>query len=226
MRKQVANDSINGNPLALTQKLVIKLKLKSSMYLLLTSLALSLLTSGTPLGNRSTEASGCLNNPTVRSEIVVIKDLNANTRPYIYFNLATGKDVPAADAKSTKWDLAFSKTTIAVNGGTSGPGQGGAQIIDKPFDQITEALKDGYKTDSDAGTALVGGSGNSWYKYDMSVHAILPIIGRTILVKTTNGKLAKLEIISYYKGAPEEVPTEESSYFTFRYAIADASGKF
>jgi hypothetical protein len=60
----------------------------------------------------------------------------------------------------------------------------------------------------------------------MSVHAIMPIIGRTILVKTAEGKFAKVGIISYYKGAPEEVPTEESSYFTFRYAIADANGKF
>jgi len=161
-----------------------------------------------------------------KSEIVVVKDLNANTKPYIYFSLATGKDVPAGDAKTDKWDVAFSKTTIAVNGGTSGPGQGGALVLEKSFDQVTEAQKDGYKTDGESGSAIPGGSGNSWYKYDMSVHAILPIVGRTILVKTAAGKFAKIEIISYYKGAPEEVPTEESSYFTFRYSLADENGKF
>ncbi|MHA4742590.1 HmuY family protein [Dyadobacter sp. MSC1_007] len=171
-----------------------------------------------PLQTRDTNA--------VKPEIVVIKDLNANTKSYIYFSLATGKEIPAADAKTKNWDIAFSKTTIATNGGNSGPGDGGAQVIEKPFDLITEAPKDGFKTDGDAGFAIPGGSGNSWYKYDMGVHAILPIPGRTILVKTANGNFAKLEVISYYKGAPEDVPTEESSYYTFRYAIAGDDGKF
>ncbi|GGM77651.1 hypothetical protein GCM10010967_06610 [Dyadobacter beijingensis] len=163
---------------------------------------------------------------TARPEITVIKDLNANTKSYIYFSLATGKEVPEADAKTKNWDIAFSKTTIATNNGTSGPGEGGAIVLEKPFDQVSDAPKDGFKTDGDAGFAIPGGSGNSWYKYDMSVHAILPIPGRTLLVKTANGKVAKLEIISYYKGAPEDVPTEESSYYTFRYTIAGADGKF
>jgi hypothetical protein len=163
---------------------------------------------------------------TSKAEIVVVKDLNANTKPYVYFSLVNGKDTPAENAKTTKWDLAFSKTTIAVNGGTSGPGQGGALVLEKPFDQVTEAPQDGYKTDGESGSAIPGGSGNSWYKYDMSVHAILPIVGRTIVVKTAEGKFAKVEIISYYKGAPEDVPTEESSYFTFRYSLADENGKF
>lgn len=161
-----------------------------------------------------------------KPEIVVIKDLNANSKSYIYFNLAAGKEVPAADSRTKSWDIAFSKTTIATNSGSSGPGDGGAQVVEKPFDLVTEAPKDGFKTDGDAGFAIPGGSGNSWYKYDMSVHAILPIPGRTILVRTANGKIAKLEVISYYKGAPEEVPTEESSYYTFRYAIAADDGKF
>jgi hypothetical protein len=162
----------------------------------------------------------------MKPEITVIKDLNANTKSYIYFSLATGKEVPAADAKTKNWDIAFSKTTIATNGGTSGPGEGGAIVWEKPFDQVSEAPKDGYKTDGDAGFAIPGGSGNSWYEYDMSVHAILPIPGRTLLVKTATGKVAKVEIISYYKGAPEDVPTEESSYYTFRYTIAGEDGKF
>ncbi|SKB59012.1 HmuY protein [Dyadobacter psychrophilus] len=162
----------------------------------------------------------------MKSEIIVIKDLDANAKPYAYFSLATGKAVSADDAKTANWDIAFSKTTIAVNSGSSGPGQAGAQVVEQPFESITDAPKDGYKSDHDDTFAIPGGSGNSWYKYDMSVHAIRPIVGRTLLVKTSDGKYAKVQIISYYKGAPEEVPTEESSYFTFRYALADESGKF
>ncbi len=164
--------------------------------------------------------------PTNQAEIVVVKDLNANIKPYIYFSFATGKEVPASESKTDQWDIAISKTTILVNGGTSGPGKAGAQMLEKPFDQVTAAPADGYKTDGAEGNAIPGGSGNSWYKYDMSVHAILPIVGRTILIKTTSGRIAKMEIISYYKGAPEEVPTEDASYYTLRYSLADDNGKF
>lgn len=182
--------------------------------------------SGTTNANASAQFTQTSLSLATKSEVIVVKDLNANTKPYIYLSLATGKEVPASDAKTEQWDLAFSKTTIVVNGGTSGPGKVAAQVLEKPFDQISEAPKDGYITDGESGNAIPGGSGNSWYKYDMSVHAILPIVGRTILVKTSTGKFAKIEIISYYKGAPEEVPTEEASYFTLRYSIADESGKF
>ena len=196
---------------------------------MLTSLIISISTLINPMNEKlisNSDGVPATEQKVSKSDIIVIKDLNANTKPYIYFSLSTGKDVAAEDAKTTKWDLAFSKTTIAVNGGTSGPGKGGAQVIEQPFMLIKEAPKDGYKIDGESGSAIPGGSGNSWYKYDMSVHAILPIVGRTILVKTAEGKFAKVEIISYYKGAPEDVPTEESSYFTFRYAIADENGKF
>ena len=162
----------------------------------------------------------------MKSEIIVVKDLNANTQPYAYFSLGGNKHIPASEAKTANWDIAFSKTTIAINGGTSGPGQGGALVVEQPFESITEAPKDAYKTDQDDTFAIPGGSGNSWYKYDMSVHAIRPIPGRTLLIKTSDGKYAKVQIISYYKGAPEELPTEESSYFTFRYVLADEDGKF
>ena len=160
------------------------------------------------------------------AEVKVVKDLNANTKPYIYYSLTENKEIPASEANTKNWDIAFSKTTIAVNSGTSGPGQGGALVVEQAFTALDQAPADGYKTDGDAGYAIPGGSGNSWYKYDMSVHAILPILGRTILVRTAGGGYAKVEIISYYKGAQEEVPTEETSYYTFRYALADAQGKF
>ncbi|MCF2498789.1 HmuY family protein [Dyadobacter chenhuakuii] len=162
----------------------------------------------------------------MKSEIIVIKDLDANAKPYAYFSLATGKAVSAGEAQTANWDIAFGKTTIAVNSGSSGPGKAGALVVEQPFEAIAEAPQDGYRSDHDDTFAIPGGSGNSWYKYDMSVHAIRTIPGRTLLVKTADGKYAKVQIISYYKGAPEELPTEESSYFTFRYALADENGNF
>jgi len=168
-----------------------------------------------------------ISNP-AKPEIKVIKDFIAATKPntYNYISLLTGAEVSQEDARTNKWDLAFSGTTILVNGGTSGPGKGAALILEKPFDTVSEAPKEGYKTDDGSGNAIASGSRNSWYKYDMNVHAILPITGRTVVVRTAEGKLVKIEFISYYKGAPEDVPTEESKYYTFRYALADESGKF
>lgn len=179
-------------------------------------------------GYQKTVGTEIFTAPTTKSEIRVIKDFSAAAKPntYNYFSLVTGLAVSEDDAKTSKWDLAFSGTTILINGGTSGPGQGGAVILEKPFDSLSEAPKEGYKTDGASGDAIASGSGSSWYKYDMSVHAILPIVGRTIVVKTAEGKFAKIEFISYYKGAPEEVPTEESKYYTFRYVLADENGKF
>jgi len=163
-----------------------------------------------------------------KSEIMVIKDFSAASKPnsYHYLSLLTGTEVTQEDAKTNKWDLAFNGTTILVNGGTSGPGQGAAIVVENPFDLLKQAPKEGYKTDGSSGNAFPGGSGNSWYKYDMHVHAILPIPGRTVVVKTACGKFAKIEFISYYKGAPEDVPTEESKYYTFRYVLADENGTF
>lgn len=51
---------------------------------------------------------------------------------------------------------------------------------------------------------------------------ISPIKTRTIVVKTTEGKFAKVKIESYYKDAPEnpsmEVLMTGSGYYTFTYA--------
>jgi hypothetical protein len=189
---------------------------------------LSLVNSDTFFADHQITKTGIFTMLTTQAEIRVIKDFNAATQPntYHYFSLITGSEVSADDAKTTQWDLAFSGTTILVNGGTSGPGQGAAVMLEKPFDTLTEAPQENYKTDDASGNAIASGSGNSWYTYDMRVHAILPIPGRTIVVKTAEGKYAKIEFISYYKGAPEDVPTEESKYYTFRYVLTDASGKF
>lgn len=163
---------------------------------------------------------------TLKSEIKVIKDLNANNKPFVYINLDSGKEIGPEQAKSTEWDLAFSKTTIVTNGGSSGPGAGSAQIIEKDFDQITEVPTEGFVVDKENKLGIPSGSGASWYNYDLNVHAIVPIPERTILIKTAAGRIVKLQIISYYKGAPEQVPTEESSFYTFRYSFADTNGKF
>jgi hypothetical protein len=149
------------------------------------------------------------------------------TRKFTLFSFATGEIVANADSATTKWDLGFNGSTIIVNGTTSGPGTAQAQVVSGVFDSYNEAPADGYRSDNDvapiagapnANLAIPTGSGNGWYTYDGAVMVNKPTAGKLIVVKTSAGRYAKMEILSYYKDAPAS-PTSSSiaRYYTFRY---------
>ncbi len=152
---------------------------------------------------------------------------------FTFYSLAEGEIVADEDSASTQWDLAFSGTTILTNNGTSGPGQGGAVILDVPFSQVDTAPSEGYAIDTDQSKAIPGGSGNGWYNYTGSNNgqppqfAVLPIEDRTLIIRTAEGNYAKVEIESYYEGNPDTSTEEfqnmetrpEGRHFTFRYVI-------
>jgi len=147
------------------------------------------------------------------------------TGKFTFFSFKTGQVVP--DSASTSWDLGFRATTIIVNSPTSGPGTTQAQIVSGIFDEILEAPLDGYKSDNKNAViknAIPTGAGNGWYTAEgggpSSPTIIRPIAGKVIIVKTTEGRYAKLEILSYYKDAPANLTgTEPSRYYTFRYVF-------
>ncbi|MFT5141683.1 MAG: hypothetical protein ACI80V_000295 [Rhodothermales bacterium] len=135
-----------------------------------------------------------------------------------YFSLRTNAVV--TDSASANWDMALQGTTIFINGGTSGPGQGAAQIIEGTMEELTAAPTGGYLTDTESGMAIPGGSGNGWYNYNPANNVIAPIPGRLIALRTADGRYAKLRILSYYRGSPSEVTAEsESRYYTFEYVF-------
>ena len=150
----------------------------------------------------------------------------ATPKHYTFYSFVTKGEVPYTDSASTKWDLAFRGTTVLVNGGTSGPGQGGAQIMTKLFEEVLTAPTTSYAVDGAIAKAIPTGTGNGWYNYDMNSHVISPIAGRVIVIKTALGKYAKVEIQNYYKNAPAapNANTDLSGYYTFRYLYqADGS---
>ncbi|MEN7549902.1 HmuY family protein [Rapidithrix thailandica] len=176
-------------------------------------------------------------------EVKAAKDIPANleeggTPKFTYYSLRTGEIVNESAANSKQWDLAFSGTKILVNGGASGPGEGAALILEgELFDEVEEAPAEGYTQDGEEVLAIPAGSGNGWYKYtggEPPIHAILPIVGRVIVLKTGDGKYAKVEIISYYKGNPDTSTEEfadpekrEGRYYTFNYVLqTDGSRNF
>ena len=143
----------------------------------------------------------------------------------------------AADSTGTAWDIGFRGTTVIFNGGTSGPGQGSAQLLTEAFDAVTEAPADGFFADganpncpaveTPGGTfpgtpyALCTGSDNGWDNYAPSQNLIAPIPGRTIVLTTGDGDYAKVRILSYYRGNPAtpDPMADASRYYTFEYVV-------
>ncbi len=151
----------------------------------------------------------------------------ATTGKFAFFSFKNGS-VASSDSASTKWDIAFRATTIIVNGGVSGPGQGAAQVLTGIFSDIKEAPASGYTQDASTGYAIPTGSGKGWYNYNPATNIISPIAGKVLVIKTADGKYAKMEILSYYKGAPA-TPDANSvgRYYTFRYVYQpDGTVKF
>jgi len=125
------------------------------------------------------------------------------------------------------WDIAFRGTTIIVNGGsaigiTDEPtrtGNGAVSIVTNTLDAVT-TIPDvsSFVQDATNTYAIPTGSGNGWYNYNSTTNLITPIAGKVFVIKTHDGKYAKMEIISYYKDAPTTPDaTALSRYYTFRY---------
>lgn len=143
------------------------------------------------------------------------------TGKYKFFSFATGETVANTDSATSNWDIGFRGSSIIINSGTSGPGSAAAQVVDDIFDEYLTAPDAGYLQDNKntPSYAIPTGSGNGWYNYNGATQIISPIAGRIIVVKTSDNKYAKLEILSYYQGAPAE-PNSASDmprYYTFRY---------
>lgn len=154
-----------------------------------------------------------------------VRDLPADTasqKEFTYFSLRDSAVVPAADSAGTGWDLAFSGTSIRINGGTGRAGQGGVVMLrNTDFDTLSEAPKGGYAADTSSTQLAVKG----WYQYTgatgMPPHAILPIAGTVLVIKTAEGKYAKLQFLSYYKGNPQigSATPEKARFYTFKYFL-------
>jgi hypothetical protein len=152
----------------------------------------------------------------------------------LYFSFKTNSKVAISgeEKKTDKWDLAFTgpyNSEVYVNSGTyqynpgyGGPGKGAVIVIDQPYDQVTEAPADAafnasdlYKIGWDAG------NGRGWFFYSLDNHICVPVRNRTFVLRTVDGKYAKLEIINVYKGNPPVVTDLfwPAPYLTFRYYV-------
>lgn len=151
------------------------------------------------------------------------------TGSFTYYRFRDSSIVTGADTATGNWDIGFRATTIIINGGTQRFGIGGA-IVQKnsSFDTVSIAPETGFKrdtlitTDTSAATqyAIPTGSGNGWYTYDFATNYIAATPGVVLIIKTGDGKYAKVEIQSYYKDKdPQPMPNPTNfRYYTFRFA--------
>ena len=152
--------------------------------------------------------------------------------PFTKFDFDTGMETDS----ETDWDIAFRATDIIVNGGSSmgtideptRNGDGGAYIAMGTMADVNEVDVSLFAQDSENGYAIMSGSGNGWYTYTgPPTFLVTPTAGRILVFKTADGKFAKVEILSYYQGAPDspDAFTDQSRYYTFNYVYQPNSGE-
>mgnify|MGYP005864115525 FL=1 len=149
---------------------------------------------------------------------------------FTLYSLKDNAIIPNADSASNRWDIGFRATTIIINGGAIRSGQGGAYIHTGLFEELRK-IPQGQVFQLDNSLtelAIPTGSNNGWYSYNSQQNWISPLAGRVLVIRTGDGKYAKVEILSYYEDAPAEPsPTAKARYYTFRYVYQpDGSQQF
>jgi hypothetical protein len=157
----------------------------------------------------------------------------AGAGKFTLYSLEDNAVIALADSNSLKWDIGFRGTTIIVNGGTSGPGGGGAFVYTGTFSDLSEVPQDStFKVDNSPTMAIATGSNKGWYVYNGQQNLITPIPGRVLVIRTASGKYAIVEILNYYKGgvtpdpsAPDNDKISKQRYYKFRYTYQDDGSK-
>lgn len=127
---------------------------------------------------------------------------DTETNPgYTFFDLNTGEIVE--DSTADSWDIGFGGTTIIANSAHNGA----IQVVSTGYADLQNAPADGYAAETER---------SSWYNYDFSTHTVTPKEGHSIVVRTSEGHYAKVEILSYYRDLDTQ---NEARYFTFNYTL-------
>ena len=172
---------------------------------------------------------------------IVINFVELNASQYdvnILDSLVTGKfekfSFSEGDTVShDNWDVAFSGTTIIVNGGDSynvnQPERiGNAAVyiaIGVMSDiKIVDIIK--LEQDNASGPAIIDDlviSEQGWASYDMSTHVLSPTPGKVLVFRTHDNKYAKMEILYFYD-TPNPIPSEGDfgGFYTFNYVYQSA----
>lgn len=120
------------------------------------------------------------------------------------------RNAPVRNPGSLEWDIGVRRTSWIVNGGDGFAGRGGALASDAPFGDLNRAPDGDYTTTNIAVGDSVNRAFDRWYRYDYLSHLLWPK-PTSFVVRTADGRYAKLRIESYYCAGPEP------GCVTFRY---------
>jgi hypothetical protein len=170
--------------------------------------------------------------PTNQSQTFEINSSNSSV--WKYFSFAKNDTITVADPfTSAEWDIAFQRYRIKTNSGKSGTGQGGAANTflkgQSGFDElklIPDTLTYGVDIDVSIpvqqgyATYIINPTLYTWFTMEQSAMAtqIVPT-DYIYVVKTADGKYAKLWIKSYYTA------TNVSGYVTIQYKYQQDGSK-
>lgn len=138
--------------------------------------------------------------------------------------------------KTEEWDLAFTgpyNSELFVNNSVyvNNPGYQGLAaktaviLVNQPYDKVSTAPSESEFNNAAVKNTAIGVASNEntngWFSYDPSSHIMKRVPNNTYVIRLPNGKYAKLEIISIYKGNPPVVTQLywPAPYFTFRYYV-------
>lgn len=142
--------------------------------------------------------------------------------------------------KSKDWDLAFTgpyNSEVFVNNASQkdNPGLGGAAtktavvLIESAYDKVMTAPTDAQFDESSS--AKIGwaasASSDGWFRYSDKDHLMQALPNRTYAIRLPDGKYAKLQLVSAYKGNPPVVTNVNwpAPYYTFRYFVQQDGSK-
>lgn len=167
------------------------------------------------------------------SNLKAVQDADYTTNPptitgdFIKFSFKTGATTTGND-----WDLAFRGSTILVNGGEitsegqpARTGNGGAYIATGTLASVSAVNTSLFVSDSSSeGLAIPAVSNGGWYNYSPMTHIISPIAGKIIVVRTNDGRYAKLEILNYYENSEPNEDLSNSQFYTFNFVYQPNEG--
>ena len=180
----------------------------------------------------------------IDEDVIAFVELNASQYDVnILDSLVTGKFEKFSFSEGDtvthdNWDVAFSGTTIIVNGGASynlnqpeRTGYGAVYIASGIMSDIRTVDVSKLIQDNEDGPAIIddlGISEQGWASYDMEAHILSPTPGKILVFRTHDNKYAKMEILYFYD-SPDPQPSEGDfgGFYTFNYVYqADGTTNF
>jgi hypothetical protein len=170
----------------------------------------------------------------IEGDVITFVELNASQYIVnILDSLVTGKfekfSFSEGDTVShDNWDVAFSGTTIIVNGGDSYNvnhperiGNAAVYIAIGVMSDIKTVDVGRLTQDNELGPAIIddlGISGQGWASYNHESHILSPIAGKILVFRTHDNKYAKMEILYYYNSEdPQPSQGDYGGFYTFNY---------